>query len=54
MLIAGWAFLGAFVGIITIEAVLMIPAIHDHGVPIVIASFVSRSVHRNDRPIAET
>ena len=45
LLIAGWAFFGAFVGIIVIEAVFMIPAIHDHGVPVVIASFVSLSVH---------
>ena len=54
VLIAGWAFFGAFVGIIIIEAVLMIPAIHDHGVPVVIASFVSYSVHWNGRPIVET
>ena len=45
VLIAGWAFCGAFVGIITIEAVSMIPAIHDRGVPIVLASFVSCSKH---------
>ncbi|KAK0512939.1 hypothetical protein JMJ35_004956 [Cladonia borealis] len=44
VLIAGWAFLGAFVGIITIEAVFMIPAIHDHGVPIVIASFGAAAI----------
>ena len=54
VLIAGWAFFGAFVGIITIEAVFLIPAIHDHGVPVVIASFVSRSVYWIDRLIADT
>ena len=45
LVIAGWAFFGTFVGLITIEAVLMIPAIHDHGVPVVIASFVGRSMY---------
>ena len=45
VLIAGWAFFGAFVGIIIIEAVCMIPVIHDHGVPIIITSFVSRPGH---------
>lgn len=40
LLVAGWAFLGAFVGVIVIEATFMIPAIHDHGVPLLIASFV--------------
>ena len=54
VLIAGWAFCGAFVGIITIEAVSMIPAINDRGVPIVLASFVSYSVHWNYSLVAET
>ena len=40
VLVAWWACVGAFTGVIIIEAVLMIPAIHDLGVPIVIASFV--------------
>ena len=40
VLVACWACVGAFTGVILIEAVLMIPKIHDHGVPIVIASFV--------------
>ena len=40
VLVAWWAFVGAFVGVIMIEAALMIPSIHEHGVPIVIASFV--------------
>ena len=54
MLIAGWAFFGAFVGIIAIEAVFLIPAIRDHGVPVVIASFVSRSVYWINRLVADT
>ena len=41
VLVACWAFIVAFIGVVIIEAVLMIPAIHDRGVPIVIASFVS-------------
>lgn len=44
VLIAGWAFFGAFVGIITIEAVFLIPVIHDHGVPIVIGSFGAAAI----------
>ena len=40
VLVAGWAFLGGFIGIAVIEAVFMIPTIHDHGVPLLIASFV--------------
>lgn len=40
VLVAGWAFLGAFVGIVVIEVVFMIPTIRNHGVPLVIASFV--------------
>ena len=41
---AWWACVGAFTGVVIIEAVLMIPAIHDLGVPIVIASFVSYKI----------
>ena len=40
VLVAWWAFIGAFVGVISIEAALMIPGIRSHGAPIVIASFV--------------
>lgn len=43
VLVAWWAFVGAFSGVAAIEAVLMIPEIQKHGVPTVIASFV-RSV----------
>ena len=43
VVVAWWAFLGAFAGVIIVEAALMIPAIHKHGVPIVVASFVSKS-----------
>lgn len=41
VLVAWWACVGAFVGVVIIEAVLMIPAINNLGVPVVIASFVS-------------
>lgn len=40
LLVAGWACLGAFIGVIIIEATFMIPAIKDHGVPLLVASFV--------------
>ena len=40
VLIAGWAFVGAFVGIVAIEALFMIPAIQNHGVPLLVASSV--------------
>lgn len=40
VLVAWWAFFGAFAGVVIIEAALMIPEIHDHGAPIIIASFV--------------
>ena len=40
IIVAWWACFGAFTGVVIIEAVLMIPAIHDLGVPVVIASFV--------------
>jgi len=43
VLVAWWAFIGAFIGIVIVEAVLMIPEIHNHGVPIVVASFVRRT-----------
>ena len=42
LLVAVWSFLGAFIGVMVIEAVFMIPAIHDRGVPILIASFVRK------------
>ena len=40
VLVAAWALLGAFVGVAVIEAAFMAPAIKDHGVPLLIASFV--------------
>ena len=40
ILVAAWSFLGAFVGILIIEVVFMIPEIHKHGVPLIVASFV--------------
>ena len=40
ILVAGWALLGAFVGVVVIEAVFMLSVIKDHGVPLIIASFV--------------
>ena len=40
LLIAAWSFLGAFVGVVVIEAFFKIPAIYDHGVPLLIGSFV--------------
>ena len=43
VLVAWWAFVGAFSGVAVIAAVLMIPEIQKHGVPTAIASFV-RSV----------
>lgn len=38
--VAGWAFLGAFVGVAVIEVVFMVPIIKHHRVPLLIASFV--------------
>lgn len=43
VLVAWWAFFGAFVGVAIIEAVLMIPEINNHGVPIAVASFVRQT-----------
>lgn len=40
VIVAAWALLGAFVGVIVIEAVFMIPKIRQHGPPLLIASFV--------------
>ncbi|MCJ1458912.1 hypothetical protein MMC28_009288 [Mycoblastus sanguinarius] len=40
ILVAVWSFLGAFIGIIVIEAVFMTPAIQSHTPPLLIASFV--------------
>ena len=37
---AGWALIGAFVGILVIEAVLMIPTFKKHNIPLIIASYV--------------
>ncbi|KAG7005236.1 hypothetical protein G7Y79_00021g051030 [Physcia stellaris] len=44
VLVACWAFVGAFVGVIIIESFLMIPVIHDHGGPIIIASFGAAAI----------
>jgi hypothetical protein len=35
-----WAFIGAFVGILVVEAVYMIPALKSEGTPIIISSLV--------------
>ena len=40
VLVAAWAFLGAFIGLVVIEAVFSTPPIHRHSPPLVIASFV--------------
>ncbi len=40
ILVAGWALFGAFVGLVVIEAVFMLPIIKHHEAPLVIASFV--------------
>lgn len=40
VLVAGWALVGAFVGVAVIEAVFMASVIQNHGVPLLIASFV--------------
>ena len=40
IIVAGWALLGAFVGVAVIEAAFMAPSIKDHGVPLLIGSFV--------------
>ena len=40
ILVAGWALVGAFVGLVVVEAVFMVPVIKQHGVPLLIASFV--------------
>lgn len=40
LVIAGWSFLGAFVGVAMIEGVFMSPAIKSHGTPLIVASFV--------------
>ena len=46
ILVAGWAFLGAFLGVAVMSAAFMAPAIKEHGVPLVIGSFV-RLVSQN-------
>ena len=50
VLVAWWAFAGAFSGVAAIEAVLMIPEIQKHGVPTVIASFVSSLAPHPGKP----
>ncbi len=40
IIVAGWALLGAFVGVAVIEAAFMASPIKDHGVPLLIGSFV--------------
>lgn len=44
ILVAGWALLGAFVGVVVIEAVFMAPIIQHHGVPLLIASFGAAAI----------
>lgn len=44
VLVAGWALLGAFVGVAVIEAAFMAPAITHHGVPLLIGSFGAAAV----------
>ena len=51
LVVAAWAFLGAFVGLIAIEAVFMIPTIHDRGVPLLVASFVCCPLGPINQPI---
>lgn len=41
VLIWFWAFLGAFVGILVVEAVFQSDLVAAHGTPVIIASFVS-------------
>lgn len=40
ILVAGWALIGAFVGVVVLEAAFMASVFKDHGVPLLIASFV--------------
>ena len=40
ILVAGWALLGAFAGVVGVEAVFMAPIIKSHGAPLLITSFV--------------
>lgn len=40
VLVAAWAFVGAFCGVSLIEAVFMSPIIQAHGAPVIVASFV--------------
>ncbi|KAL8787495.1 MAG: hypothetical protein Q9195_007742 [Heterodermia aff. obscurata] len=44
ILVAWWAFVGAFSGVAVLEAALMIPEIQKHGVPTVIASFGAAAI----------
>ena len=41
VIVAAWALVGAFIGVIVIEAVFMVPEIRHHGPPLIIGSFVS-------------
>jgi hypothetical protein len=43
VLVAWWAFIGAFAGLLVLEAVFMTDALKSNGAPIVIASFVCLS-----------
>lgn len=40
LLVAGWALVGAFVGVVVLEAAFMASVFKDHGAPLLIASFV--------------
>ncbi|KAL9067978.1 MAG: hypothetical protein Q9161_006501 [Pseudevernia consocians] len=44
IIVAGWALLGAFVGVATIEAAFMAPTIKDHEVPLLIGSFGAAAI----------
>ena len=43
VIVAAWALLGAFVGIVVMAAAFMIPEIQSHAPPVVIGSFVRSS-----------
>ena len=45
ILVAGWALVGAFAGVVVIEAVFMASVIKDRGVPLLITSFVRLGLH---------
>lgn len=40
-----WAFIGAFAGLLVVEAVYMLPGLKKEGAPIIIASLVSLTLY---------